>query len=400
MAPSRTIIIAGAGIGGLTAALALAQRGFRIVLLEASERLEETGAGIQLSPNAMRVLSALGLDERLKGDVVAPAAIEVRTSRGRSLTRLPLGEKAAERYGVPYWTIHRGDLQAGLVEAVRGNPDIELKLGTRVEDFVVHSNGVTAACRRGLVAADEQGIALVGADGLWSAIRRRLGHEQRPEFRRRTAWRALIPAERVSPELREPIVRLWLGRDAHLVHYPVKAGSVINVVAIVGDRWDKPGWSAGAEREELLARFPRRGWAEQARELIALPEHWLKWALYDLAPLKHWGKGPVTLLGDAAHPMLPFMAQGAAMAIEDAAVLAASAGRLPDDLPTAMRHYERARRRRVARAQRAARRNSRIYHLAGSEAALRNLYLRTAGGNRLLRRFDWLYDWRPLPPRR
>lgn len=399
VASSRTIIVAGAGIGGLTTALALAQRSFRIVLLDQAERLEETGAGLQLSPNAMRVLIALGLEERLKPDAVAPVAIEVKNAAGRSLARLPLADQAAERYGAPYWVIHRGDLQAGLLEAVRSNPDITLKLGTKVEDFVAHSHGVTVACRRGPATADEQGIALVGADGLWSALRRRLGNEEEPAFRGRTAWRALVPAQSVAPDQREPVVQLWLGRDAHLVHYPVRGGMLINVVAIVGDRWNKPGWSAGGTRDEILALLSSQRWAEPAHELIRLPERWLKWALYDLAPVRRWGSGPVTLVGDAAHPMLPFMAQGAAMAIEDAAVLAASMARLPDDLPRAMRQYEQARRRRVARAQRVARRNSWIYHLAGAEALVRDLYLRAAGGNRLLRRYDWIYRWRPVPPR-
>jgi salicylate hydroxylase len=398
VAASRTIIIAGAGIGGLTAALALAQRSFRVVLLDQAERLEETGAGIQLSPNATRVLFALGLEERLKAEVVAPAAIEVKTASGRGLSRIPLGKHATERYGAPYWVIHRGDLQAALLEAVQANPDITLKLGTRAEDFVLHSHGVSVACRRGPAAADEQGMGLIAADGLWSGLRTRLGHDRQPQFRQRTAWRAVIPAWSMSGDFGEPTVQLHLGHDAHLVHYPVKGGRLINVVAIVDDRWHKAGWNAEGARKELLARFSRRQWSKQSRDLLAMPERWLKWALYDLPPLRRWGDGPVTLLGDAAHPMLPFMAQGAAMAIEDAAVLAASVARLPDDPVRAMRHYESARRKRVARVQRTARRNSRIYHLAGTEAFVRNLYLRFAGGNRLRRRYDWLYDWRPLPP--
>ena len=399
MAPSRNIIVAGAGIGGLTASLALAQRGFRVIVLDQAERLEETGAGIQLSPNATRVLIALGLEQRLLADAVAPAAVDIRTGQGRTLARVPLGEYAAERYGAPYWITHRGDLQAALLEAVRGNPDIVLKLGARVEDFVAHGHGVTVACRRGTSTADETGIALIGADGLWSSLRVRLGHYRKPVFRHRTAWRALIPAANVAPDLRTDAVRLWLGRGAHLVHYPVKAGALINIVAIVDDRWDKPGWGEAGAREDIIARLSGRRWAEEARELVTMPEHWQKWALYDLPPLRRWGNGPVTLLGDAAHPMLPFLAQGAAMAIEDAAVLAASLARNPDDIPGSMRRYERDRRRRTAKAQRSARRNSRRYHLAGSEALLRNLYLRAVGGKMLLRGYDWLYDWRPTPPK-
>ena len=397
MATSRNIIVAGAGIGGLTAALALAQRGFRVTVIEQAERLEETGAGIQLSPNATRVLLALGLEERLKARVVVPEAVEIATGAGRALARVPLGPIAEQRYGAPYWVIHRGDLQAALVEAVRNQPDIALKLGTRVEDFVPHPQGVSVACRRGAEPADERGIALIGADGLWSPLRTKLGHERAPAFRRRTAWRAVIPAAQVEAAFAAPIVRLWLGRNAHLVHYPVRGGALINLVAIVSDRHAKPGWSSAGARDTLIARFPPWRWSDRACALLAAPEHWLTWSLYDLAPLRRWGAGPVTLLGDAAHPMLPFLAQGAAMAIEDAAVLAICLSREPDDPAAAMRRYEAARRSRVAAAQRAARRNGAIYHVGGIAALTRNLYLRAAG-NRLLRQQDWLYSWRPVPP--
>jgi len=397
VAASRNVIVAGAGIGGLTAALALAQRGLRVTVLEQAERLEESGAGIQLSPNATRVLLALGLEQRLRPRVVAPEAIEIATAAGRRLARPRLGEAAAARYGAPYWVIHRGDLQTALVEAVREHPDIELRLGTRVEDYVLHSHGISVAGRHGAEPADERGIALIGADGLWSPLRARLGHRQAPNFRQRTAWRALLPAAKVEPAFAEPVVRLWLGRNAHLVHYPVRGGALINIVAIVHDRDARSGWNGAGAREELIARFSASQWSERARAVVAAPERWQTWSLYDLKPLRRWGSGPVTLLGDAAHPTLPFLAQGAAMAIEDAAVLAASLARTPDDPAGALRRYEAARRPRVAAAQRNARRNGAIYHAGGAVALARNLYLRVTG-NRLLRSQDWLYSWRPVPP--
>ena len=386
MASSRNVIIAGAGIGGLTAALTLARSGFRVTLLEQAERLEETGAGIQLSPNVTRILLSLGLGPRLRPDVFAPSAVTIRTASGGRLARIPLGCDAESRYGAPYWSIHRGDLQAALLKAVRANPDIVLRLGTRVENFTVHRNGVSAA--------GEQGIALIGADGLWSSLRARLGHRAEPQFRQRTAWRALLPAAMAAPEFRTDEVQLWLGHNAHLVHYPVKGGALINIVAIVTDHWAQPGWSAVGERDELLARYSSSNWAEPVRQFLALPDRWLKWSLYDLAPLRHWGAGPVTLLGDAAHPMLPFLAQGAALAIEDAAVLASNMALAPNDPAAAMRRYERARLGRTTKVQNAARGNGRIYHLTGAEALLRDLFLRLAGGKMLLRRYNWLYDWR------
>jgi len=401
VASSRNIIIAGAGIGGLTAALALAQSGFRVTLLEQAEALADAGAGIQLSPNATRVLFALGLEERLRNLAVAPAAVAIMAATGGKLARIPLGTTAEAYYGAPYWAIHRGDLQAALLDAVRANPDIAVRLGTRVEDFVLHAHGVSAALRLRGGTAVEPGVALICADGLWSGLRARLGIRTQPQFRQRTAWRALVPAEAVEPAFRTNEVTLWLGRDAHLVHYPVKAGRLINIVAIVGDDWAEPGWTAEGAREELLARFSRWHWAEPARAFLGLPQRWSKWALYDLPPLRRSGSdGPITLLGDAAHPMLPFLAQGAAAAIEDAAVLANAMAQEPDDLARAMRRYERTRRRRTAQMQRAARRQGRIYHLRAGEALARNLFLRMAGGRMLLRRYNWLYDWRAPPPHR
>ena len=294
MASSRNIIIAGAGIGGLSAALMLARTGFRVTLLEQAERLEETGAGIQLSPNATGILIALGLGERLRADVFVPEAVAIKTASGGRLTRIPLGAEAERRYGAPYWAIHRADLQAALLEAVRANPDIVLRLGTRVEDFILHAKGLSIACRRGAAVADEHGIALIGADGLWSGLRSRLG-QPAPEFRQRTAWRALIPADAVEEEFRAPDVQLWFGPNAHVVHYPVKGGRLINIVAIVNDDWAEPGWNAAGQREELLAHYSQWHWALPVREFLAVPDRWQKWALYDVPPFSKWGDGPVTL---------------------------------------------------------------------------------------------------------
>jgi salicylate hydroxylase len=365
--------------------------------LEQAERLSETGAGIQLSPNATNSLIALGLGERLRVSARAPEAIAINSATGGLLTRIPLGGDADRRYSAPYWSIHRADLQAALVDAVTANPDIVLRLGTQFQDYAVHANGLSVACRRGTATADEQGIALVGADGLWSQLRSRLGYPE-PQFRQRTAWRALIPADDVARQFATPEVQLWLGQNAHVVNYPVRGGTLINVVAIVDDTWAEPGWSANGEREELLAHFSPWNWAEPVRDFLSVPKRWMKWALYDLPALHSWGDGPVTLLGDAAHPMLPFLAQGAAMAIEDAAILADSMARQPDDPAAAMRRYERTRLRRTARVQRAARNNGRAYHLTAGEAWARNLLLRLGGGKMLLRRYNWLYDWRTAPP--
>jgi salicylate hydroxylase len=393
---SRTVIVAGAGIGGLTVTLALKRNGFRVIVLEQAERLQETGAGIQLSPNAARLLIELGFADRLRPHVVVPQAVRVLNAKnGREIVRIPLGETAAQRYGAPYWIIHRGDLQAVLSAAVAQELDISLKLGMRMEDFVTHPNGVTVSARSGTTAWNEFGHALIAADGLWSMSRERLGFREPPRFSGRVAWRALVPAAEVPPEFREPMIHLWLGADAHLVHYPVKGGKVINIVVITADDWNAEGWSEPASRIDLLPRLTAARWAPQARALVRLPEAWLKWALFERRPLMNWTQDAAALLGDAAHPMLPFLAQGGAMAIEDAVVAAQCLARRPDDAAAALRTYAAIRRGRTRRVQRQAARNGQHYHLKGVSAMVRNAAMGVMGGEHLLRHYDWLYDWRP-----
>jgi len=388
------IAIAGAGIGGLTAALALATRGFRVALFDKAARLEETGAGIQLSPNAMRVLNALGLRERLMASVVAPDAVLIKAAHGAELARLPLGPAAEQRYGAPYWMIHRGDLQAALLDAALAHPGIALTLGAAVDGCAEKPDGIAVQVLRGEHPEAHDAAALIGADGLWSRVRALAGAGDTARFARRTAWRALVSADAVAPDFRAPAIHLWLGRGSHLVHYPVKAGAMINIVAIAADAQPSHGWSTAAPPDEVLTRFSSESWARPARDLLALPERWLKWPLYDRPSRPHRGRGAVTLLGDAAHPMLPFLAQGAAMAIEDAAVLAGSLAATPDDAPAALRRYEQARAARTVRVWRAARLNDAVYHLPWPAAAARDLAMGAMGGDRLLAHYDWIYDWK------
>jgi salicylate hydroxylase len=391
----RHVIVAGAGIGGLTAALALTRCGFRTTVFEQAARLEQAGAGIQLGPNASRVLLALGVGSRLRPVVMTPQAIRVMSGRsGRLIVDISLGPAVERRHGAPYWVVHRGDLQTALAASVADEPDIALKLGIRVDDFAARPDGVTVRGRHGRAQVEEHAAALIGADGLWSSIGKRLNRQQPPKFSHRTAWRAILPADAMPPEFRGALVHLWLGIGAHLVHYPVKEGRLINIVAIVHDEWNEQGWSAAGEREEILRHFARSAWSEKARALIALPERWLKWALYDGPSPFHGGAGPVTLIGDAAHPMLPFLAQGAGMAVEDAAVVADCLARFRNPAD-GLREYEAVRAARTARAQQMSRKQGRIYGLRGPEARVRDVGMSLLGGERLLARQDWLYSWKP-----
>ena len=399
MAVARTIIVAGAGIGGLTAALSLAARGFRVIVLEKAERLEEAGAGLQLSPNASRILVELGLQPRLAARAVTPDAINIMSARaGGEIARLPLGEAASLRAGAPYWVVHRADLQAALQAQVNDSPDIELRLGCQFEDVASHAKGLTVIQRRGNARQPELAVALIGADGIWSAVRNHLFPEVQPQFSGLIAWRGTLDATTLPREYTSPRVQLWMGPNAHLVAYPISGARQINVVAIVPGTWNRPGWSAQGDANELKSAFASQRWPATARMLVGAVDEWRRWALFTLPDLGEWSSGAVALLGDAAHAMLPFAAQGAGMAIEDAAVLAGclsqSAGDNIADIPAALKRYGRLRRGRVLRVQRAARQQGRIYHLTGPLALARDLAIKAMGPQRMLARQDWIYDWR------
>jgi salicylate hydroxylase len=399
VAASRTIFVAGAGIGGLTAALALAAQGFRVVILEKAERLEEAGAGLQLSPNASRVLTGLGLEPRLAARGVTPDAVSLMSARsGGEVIRLPLGDAAGARAGAPYWVMHRADLQAALQAEVNEHPDIELRLGCQFEDAAPHAKGLTVVQRSGMMRQQEVGLALVGADGIWSSVRGHLFPNVQPQFSGLIAWRGTLDATQLPREYTSRRVQVWMGPNAHLVTYPISAARQINIVAVMPGTWNRPGWSAAGDIGEIKNVFSAARWPGTARMMIGAVDEWRKWALFTVPAGGEWTDGAIALLGDAAHAMLPFAAQGAGMAIEDAAVLAKCLGETQSEggpsMTEAMQRYARLRRPRVCRVQRTAKQSGRIYHLAGAAALARDLAIRLMGPQRMLARQDWIYDWR------
>jgi salicylate hydroxylase len=386
--PQRSrVLIVGGGIGGLAASIALARNGMSATLLERSVFADETGAGIQLGPNATRVLAGLGVHDAVETVAFKPDALRLFDgATGGTLAAVPLGSVAEGRYGAPYLTLHRADLYAGLLATCKGLGEIDLRDGFDVTEVESVADGVIAT------GADEtqvEGSSLVAADGIWSNLRHRIAPHAGLRFSGATAWRALLPRDKVSAPFDEPNVGLWLGPRAHLVHYPVRGGKDVNIVAVIEGGSAKQGWSLRAEPGALLPAFHR--WAKPARSLLESVESWRCWSLFRLKPLHRWADGRVALLGDAAHPVLPYLAQGAALAIEDAAALAASVKTCGGDPQSAFPLYESLRMRRAARVQAQAARFGRIYHLRGPAALARNFVLKRRRPEALLRGFDWLY---------
>ncbi|MEJ2088409.1 MAG: FAD-dependent monooxygenase [Gammaproteobacteria bacterium] len=358
----------GGGIGGITAALCLARRGHRVTVLEQAPEFAEVGAGIQLSPNCTRVLHDLGLERSLRARAFVPEGSQFRDWRtGRVITESPLGERVVARYGMPYYHIHRGDLLRVLVEAAE-LANIDLHKDARVDRLEQTGERVTVW----IDGATREADLIVGADGIHSVVRAELWGAEKPRFTGCVAWRALVPAERLPPGLIRPVTTAWWGPHKHFVHYYLRRGELINCVCVVEKQgWEVESWTERGDYRELKSDFA--GWHPDVQQLIDHVDRdsLFKWALYDRAPMSHWGRGRVTLLGDACHPMLPFMAQGAAMAIEDGAVLAGCLAR-DEDVAASQQRYEDLRRDRTAEIQNGSRRNAKMFHLTGIKAWLRN----------------------------
>jgi salicylate hydroxylase len=386
-----TVLIAGAGIGGLAAALALSGEGRAVTVVDRRTGFEETGAGLQISPNAARILQAWGLGPALRRAACEPERVVIRGFRsGAEVGGVALGRFMRERYGAPYLVLQRADLQTILLDAVRARPQIRLLLGRTVVAASSGADGAELVVARGSGARETlRGALLAGADGLWSAIRPAVGDDRRPRFHGHVAWRATIPVEAAPAALRGNETGLWLGPRRHVVHYPIRGGRLLNLVAVEARREPVEGWSAPSDASEMARRFA--GAAPPLRALLAAPESWLLWSLFDL-PAGPMARGRIALLGDAAHPVLPFLAQGAALAIEDAAALARALRASPDDVELALNSYDLARRPRARLVQRHARRNGRVYHAGPVVGFCRDLVIRRClGPERMTARYDWLY---------
>ncbi|WP_027163329.1 FAD-dependent monooxygenase [Mesorhizobium sp. WSM1293] len=401
---SRQIVVAGAGVAGLTAALAFASRGYAVRVFEQAQRLEAAGAGIQLSPNATRILRQLGVLDRLLPAAVRPQAVVLKKAATlRELARVPLGQAAETRWQAPYLVAHRADLQSALTARVAEVPDIHLTTGARIGDVASGPHGITATAEIDGKTIEAEGFLLVGADGVWSSVRPLVDSAKgsaspRNRFSGELAWRATIAADSAAGQSFAAIgardcVTTFLHPGFHMVAYPVSKGAAFNLAAFTrGDRIAE-GWSGNADAGILT-----RALAGTAAELARLVEQagpWTAWPIHTVDPQQPWTTpNGMALIGDAAHAMTPFAAQGAAMAIEDAATLADAVYASPATPLAALAVWEQSRRPRVAQVARRGAVNRLAWHAAGPVAIARNVFLKMRSSEKLAADLDWLYGWR------
>jgi 3-hydroxybenzoate 6-monooxygenase len=386
--PPLNLLVAGGGIGGLAAAHVLGRQGHSVTVLEQAATFGEIGAGIQLGPNIFKMFEYLGLTEAVTALAFFPPGLgmnDVRT--GERVVRVALGETARAAYGYPYGVIYRADLHQVFLEACKALPTVALRTSGKVESFEQDATGVTVRLAGGEAL---QGDALIGADGLWSRVREAVVGDGKPRVSGHVAYRAVLRREDVPAHLWNDDVLLWGGEKTHLVHYPLRRGELFNLVAVFHSNKYDEGWNTFGDTAELTARFAQA--VPQVRELLGKIETWKMWVLCDREPVKHWSDGRVTLLGDAAHPMLQYLAQGAGQAIEDAVVLGEALRFTQGDVAQAFRKYQQARYLRTGRVQLTARFYGDIYHASGVQRELRNRMFQSGRESAGFAGLKWMYD--------
>ncbi|WP_031241952.1 3-hydroxybenzoate 6-monooxygenase [Advenella kashmirensis] len=385
---TRTAIVVGGGIGGLAAALALTRQGIRVQLLEQASEIGEIGAGIQLGPNAFSALDALGVGQAARQRAVfTDHIIMMDAVDNTEIIRIQTDQAFRERFNGPYAVIHRADIHGAILDGVRNDPLISFRTSTRINAF-------TQTDAYAQVSDDEGNIyqadAVIGCDGVKSVVRDHLIGGA-PRVTGHVVYRAVVDKENMPEDLRINAPVLWAGPRCHLVHYPLRGGEQYNLVVTFHSREQEEWGARDGSKEEVLSYF--EGIHARPRQLLDLPDSWRRWATADREPVGQWSFGRATLLGDAAHPMSQYMAQGACMALEDAVTLGLSVEQCQSDLPAAFKLYESLRIPRSARVVWSTREMGRIYHAAGVERAVRNSLWKDAPQSRFYDNLQWLYGW-------
>ena len=383
----KPIIIAGGGIGGLAASLALSLKGYESIALEQASEFGEIGAGIQLGPNVFRMFKRLGITEAINDVAWFPDQLIMRDAVTAELvTALPLDDAFRAKFTEPYGVIHRADIHGAILDACQASDLITLEASVKVTGYVQSADGVTVMAEGG---GPYEGAALIGADGLWSTIRQRIVGDGQPRVSGHIAYRAVLPIEEVPDHLYSDSMIIWAGEKTHLVHYPLRRGELYNLVAVFHSDKYVEGWDEFGEPEELHERFA--GTCANVRELLGRIETWKMWVLCDREPVKEWTDGRVTLLGDAAHPMLQYLAAGAGMAIEDAVTLSDILEANNGDIEKSFLEYPAQRYLRTGQVQTMARIYGEVYHAAGVVRELRNNMLSERTPEQSYKGMAWLY---------
>lgn len=385
--PNHAIMIVGGGIGGLSLALGLALRGIACSVFEQADQFSEIGAGLQLSPNAVRRLRELGLETALAAYSYAPEKINIHDGlSGDFLNKIPLGAKAEARYGAPYRVIARRDLLEVLLSALQNTTNVTLETSKKLTHIHPDLRSISTKMADG---SSYVGSMLVGADGVWSRVRHLVNPQAVPQQTGFIAWRALIEAADAPPLFRSPDTSVWLGPDAHLVQYRVSGGERINLVAVTKGKTQQRSWENNLPVETLYEKL--RGWNKDVRRAVMEIKSWQSWPLMLQRPFQPWSKGRALLMGDAAHAVVPFLAQGAAMAIEDAHALADLIARHGEDYEKIFQNFESERFSRCRRVLSKSIYQAQFYHARSSFAKIRNTGLKIMPSSLLLRQYDWLY---------